>query len=184
MRSRIARILILVAAAFSLLMVGACGYRLGDGGGTSMRPRLFVELFENRTARAFVNDIVSAAVIERFRTSSLFEIVEDKSKADLVLSGTILRYKTDPIAYSRDDTIKAYRVALEIRGNVISTRPEQGRLWSGDLTGDRDFYADTERVRQQHAERRSVEQLAMRLADDLYQRVADELIATESARRP
>lgn len=167
-----------------LVALAACGYHLeGRRDANTPRKRLYIELFANRTSRAFVNDILTARVVERFARSGLFEIVESPVDADLVLAGSLDRYQTEPVAYSRSDEIAAYRVALDLLATVRRPGTDDGRVfWKGILSDGLDYRADPDRSLQQDVERRAVALICQRLADDLYARVSDELEWTVTPR--
>lgn len=159
-----------------LLAPAACGYRLEGHRETQQpRQRLYIELFENRTSRAFVNDTLTVRVVERFARSPLFRIVESRADADLILAGALLSYVTEPVAYNRLDAIVAYRVNLEVQSTVRRAGEEGRVLWRGTRGGNSDYPANPDLALQQNAERSAVALVCERLADDLYVRVTDEL---------
>lgn len=161
---------------FLTLGLPSCGYHLeGNRTPPAVRERLYIDLFANRTSRAFVNDTLTNLVVERFARSGLFEMVEDPQNADLILQGTLQKYDTAPIAYSKVDEIIAYRVDVIVQATLRRTKPV-GRIdWKGDLSGSQDFSANPDRAVQQENERSATTLLCERLADELYARMADEV---------
>lgn len=166
MRQRVLVNLIMVILL--LLGCGACGYhREGQQSPLVERPRLYVELFANDTHRAFANDVLTVQVIERFARSPLFSIVENPAQADLLLSGTITRYQTAPIAYSQLDAISAYKADLAMRATLRRPGADREMVWRGTLSTSQDYTGNNpDLVMQQSAER---------LANDLYTQVTDAL---------
>jgi hypothetical protein len=157
-----------LVSALLLICCGSCGYhREGQQSPAAVRPSLYVELFANDTHRAFVNDVLTLNVIERFARSPLFSIVENPAQADLLLGGAITLYETTPIAYSQNDSISAYKANLAIRSTL--RRPDAAReiVWRGTLSTSQDYSGNhPDLVLQQSAER---------LANDLYTQVTDAL---------
>lgn len=151
-----------------ILCFGGCGYQHeGYLSPSSARARLYIELFANDTHRAFVNDVVTVQVIERFSRSPHFTIVENPAQADLLLGGVITLYETAPIAYSQLDTISAYKVDLTAKATVRRPGAEREVAWRNTLTASQDYtLINPDLVLQQSAER---------LANDLYNQVTDAL---------
>jgi len=158
----------LLVAALLLLGCGACGYhREGQQSSAVERPHLYIELFANDTHRAFANDVLTVQIIERFARSPLFNIVENPTQAELLLSGAITLYETAPIAYSQDDTISAYKADLAVRSMMRRPGAEREMVWRGTLLTSQDYTGNNpDLVMQQSAER---------LANDLYTQVTDAL---------
>lgn len=155
----------LIVAAFLLLCCGACGYHLEGQPSSAKRQRLYVELFANDTHRAFANDLLTSQVIERFARSPHFVIVEDPALADLVVGGVITLYDTSPIAYSRYDSISAYRVDLTVRALLQRPAAERKVVWRETLSTSQDYIGNNPDL--------VIPKCAERLASELYVQVTD-----------
>lgn len=157
-----------IFSALLLLLCGACGYhREGQQSPSAARPRLYIELFANETHRAFVNDLLTVQLIERFSRSPLFTIVETPAQADFSLGGAITLYETAPIAYSQLDTISAYRADLTVRATVRRPGAEREVVWRSTLAASQDYTANNPDL--------VLSQSAERLANDLYSQMTDTL---------
>lgn len=155
-----------------LLLMFGCGYlpegRMPHGGPHST---LAVELLQNRTGRAFLENEVSNRVMERFGRGASFLLVEDPTSAQLLMTGTVSDYDTTPSAYDRDDRIELYRARMTVQ--VIVTQTADGRVvWRGDVTETAEFATSDDRALQQANENLAVSKLAERLADELYSRIS------------
>lgn len=159
-----------------LVFLPACGYqREGQRSVAQPHQRLYIELLKNRTNRAFVNDMLTARLVERFSRSPIFTIVESPINADLILSGDLVRYESAAVAYDRDDAIVAYRVDLEVEMMVRRGGTDGYIVWRGGRSDSKDYAADPERSLQQNAERSAVAFQCERLVDDLYVQITDGL---------
>lgn len=157
-----------IFSALLLLGCSACGYHREGQQPLSPAPkRLYIELFTNDTHRAFVNDAVTAQLIERFARSPFFTIVEDPAQADLILGGVVTLYETAPIAYSRLDAISAYRADLTVRATVRRPAAAREVVWRNTLLASKDYTDNNPDI--------VLPQSAERLANDLYTQVADAL---------
>lgn len=166
MRPRL--IINLLVSVVLLLGCGACGYhREGQHLSGSVRQKLYIELFASETHRAFANEVLSVQVIQRFARSPLFSIVETPEQADLLLGGAITRYETAPVAYSRFDTISAYKADLTVRTTLRRPGADREVVWRANLSRSQDYTGNNPEV--------VMEESAERLADDLYNQLTDTL---------
>ena len=161
------RVLInLLMAVLLLFCIGACGYHLeGQQTPADVPQRLYVELFTNETHRAFANDVLTVQVIERFARSPHFSIVENPAQANLLLGGAITLYETAPVAYSKDDSISAYKADLTVRSTLRRPGAEREMVWRGTLSTSQNYTGNNPDV--------VMQQSAERLANDLYTQVTD-----------
>lgn len=93
---RRAGLLLLVPA-----LLAACGYRLA-GGGAGLPPdarTVSVALFRNNTREAGLEVALRRAIEEEFRRRGPLEVVTGAG-GDLVVSGTIRRFQTTPVAFT------------------------------------------------------------------------------------
>ncbi len=157
-----------------LLLVGACGYRpegvLPPVSGSPAT--LFVELAKNRTGRAFMENQLTNRVVERFARGGRYVLTEDRAVAALVLTPEIASYGAVASAYSSTDQILLYRATMTLTATLV--QGQDGRIvWKGNLVESIEFAASPDRAQQQSNENAAVSGLTVRLADDLYARVAE-----------
>ena len=163
--------LLLVA---TLLLVAACGYRPeGTLPPVAGRPAtLFVELAKNRTGRAFIENELTNRIVERFARGGRYRLDEERPTAALVLTPEVAGYTAVASAYSQTDQILLYRATMTLVATLV--QGEDGRIvWKGTLTESVEFAASSDRAQQQTNENVAVSGLTVRLADDLYARVAE-----------
>ena len=134
------------AAALGLAMLGAgCGYHFAGTGPnvpTSART-ISIALFNNRTREKGLDVELQRALEEEFRRRGMLTVVRD-TDSDLVLSGTIRRFTTVPVAYSATGEAVAYQGYLQVSlkltqrvgGHVLYENPELVEtLDFGSVTG-------------------------------------------------
>src|SRR5262249_54708631 len=90
-----------LALALGLLTLTGCGYGFaGTGPNVPKTARtISIPLFNNRTREKGLDVQLQRAFEEEFRRRGLLTVVRD-SDSDLVLSGTIRRFTTVPVAFS------------------------------------------------------------------------------------
>ena len=101
--------LMLVAAVGSV----ACGYALAGRG--SLPPhirRIGVPMFQNESATADLDRIVTEAVQRELRSKGRYIVVPDSAGVDAVLTGTIRRLDIDVPAVTDQRLAATYRITL------------------------------------------------------------------------
>src|SRR5262249_60277390 len=90
-----------LAVALGLVILAGCGYRFaGTGPNVPTTARtISIPLFANRTREKGLDVELQRALEEEFRRRGLLTVVRDRD-SDLVLSGTIRRFTTVPVAFS------------------------------------------------------------------------------------
>jgi lipopolysaccharide assembly LptE-like protein len=101
-------------AVLGLAMIAiGCGYRLA-GTGTNMPATartVSIALFKNRSQEKSLDVALQGAIEEEFRRRGTLEVVPDQG--DLVLSGSILRFWSNPIAFN------GTLVATQFQSNLL-----------------------------------------------------------------
>jgi hypothetical protein len=92
-------------AIFPLLIVlitAGCGYHFAASGSglPAQAKTLYVERFGNRTRQTGVNDEFMRYLKDEIADHKRLELVDNRSDADLVLSGTVGFVETLPVAFN------------------------------------------------------------------------------------
>jgi outer membrane lipopolysaccharide assembly protein LptE/RlpB len=165
--------LLLVASLLLMLPVG-CGYRLQGRnaelpGGVKT---LYVELLANETYKPFLENEVTNAVVERFSRNPRVQIVEDRNRADAILSGTITSYGRRALSYDQDDDIAEYRAKMRLEA-VLRRVDNAEALWKGDVEWAEEYLTSSDKTLQEDRENAAILAIGQRLADELYSRMID-----------
>ena len=111
-----------------LVLASGCGY--GLGGGTSVVPEtartITIQRFKNHTREHGLDVRLQQAIEEEFRRRGILK-VEDQN-ADLVLSGSIRRFASVPVAFSATDEAVQYQGILQVSFKL--TERESGKVVS------------------------------------------------------
>ncbi len=110
----------LLSLIFLIILSTACGYRFSGGGalpgGVST---IGIEILKNRTAETGLETTMTDDLLFEFTRAALVKVVSVES-ADAVLSGTIQRLVTSPIAYTGTSTTTQQRAILTVDLVLIS----------------------------------------------------------------
>ena len=158
-------------ALFLLLSLLGCGYHFPlQGALPGGVKRLHIPLYQNRTAEPQIESLLTNdASLVLARNPQIVQL-DDPAQADAILQGVITSYKTTVVSYDSQDDISEYRVSLKL--DVSLRAVSDGRLlWQGQLVWQGEYPADDDKNRQEDLERAAVEEISLRLAEELSSRL-------------
>jgi outer membrane lipopolysaccharide assembly protein LptE/RlpB len=151
-----------------------CGYHL-SGDVNNLPPEirsLYIELFANRTAEPFLENLITKEVTREFARTRSLHITEDRTRADAVLSGTVTAYSTSPVSFGLNDEITEYRSTMAV--DAVLYRASDGKtLWKGSLSWTEEYPSNDDKAVQEDNEAEAIKVIVDRLAENLYRSRAD-----------
>lgn len=165
---------LLCAAGLLLTLLAGCDYHLQGRnaelpGGVKT---LYVELLANATYKPFLENEVTNAVVERFSRNPRVQIVEDRNRADAILSGTITSYGRGALSYDQDDKIAEYRSKMRLEA-VLRRADNAEALWKGNVAWAEEYRSSSDKTLQEDRENAAILAIGQRLAEELYSRMID-----------
>ncbi len=169
-RGRIARVIL--AIPFLLLsgvFFGCAGYHVGPVTKTSFHS-LAVPMFRNETLRPQREAQITNELLRRLQQDGSLQI-EPQSRADAILTGTVVRYNRIALRSLQSDTgvPREYRIEITVRVEARDRRTGETVLNSTEVKGTSDVFIGED---QQSAEMQALPLLA----DDIAKRVAGLLV--------
>ncbi|MEW6481916.1 MAG: LptE family protein [bacterium] len=79
---------------------------------------IFVSLFYNETKEYGLSEKLNMAMVDEIMKDGNFKI-EDREKAELILSGRIVDYKKTPLAWTEKKEIIEFRIRMDIEFEVF-----------------------------------------------------------------
>ena len=157
-----------------MLFVAGCGYHFPGQGGSLPGDveRIYVHLFDNLTREPLLENSVTTAVSEQFSRRGNVRLVSMED-AEAEMFGRIRSYDTRAIAYSDDDLIRKYRASMVVEVRLVQKQTQQ-LLWDGTVRWQTEYDAAADKMMQGDEERRAQEELARRLAEEIYFRLLDD----------
>lgn len=126
-----------------LLALSSCGYHL-VGTSTYLPPEiqsLHVELFENKTARADMDQRVAEALNLEWVRRGRFQLVDRADDADIVLSGIMTRLGVIPVSFDESGRATEYQMTLLTEVRLHDVREEDPvLLWENKAFSRRTSY--------------------------------------------
>ena len=115
------------AALLAVLVLVACGYHLAGTGTTVPEGArtIRIERFTNHTREAGLDIHLHRAIEDEFRRQGTLRVVTE-GDADLVLSGTIRRFTSVPVAFSATDEAVQYQGIMQV--SLRLTEHESGHV--------------------------------------------------------
>ncbi len=115
------------AALLAVLLLAACGYHLAGTGTTVPEGArtIRIERFTNHTREAGLDVHLHRAVEDEFRRQGTLRVVTE-GDADVVLSGSIRRFTSVPVAFSATDEAVQYQGIMQV--SLRLTERESGHV--------------------------------------------------------
>lgn len=156
------------------LVIAGCGYHFSGRGGTLPGgiEQIHIPLFENLTREPQLENQLTNEVIEIFSRQKNIRQVPF-ADAEAVLSGKIRSYDSRALSYSQDDQISKYRASMTIEVR-LQRKDTQELLWDGTLRWQTEYDAAPDKMLQGDEERLAQDELARRLAEELYSQILDD----------
>ncbi|MFO7764966.1 MAG: LptE family protein [Pelovirga sp.] len=160
---------------FGLILFSAgCGYHFPGQGGSLPGDveRIHLALFENATREPFLENSLTTTLSDLLSRRSDISLVP-LAEAEAELQGRIRSYDSRSIAYAEDDLISQYRASMVVEVKLIERQTET-LLWDGTVRWQTEYDAAADKMLQGDEERQAQEELARRLAEEIYFRLLDE----------
>lgn len=104
-----------------------CGYKLT--GFSKQIPdhikTIIIPDFENKTTRFQAEQFITFAVRDEFIKRSDLVLVEDESRADSTLEGTITQFNVRPLSYAEDASANFYKVSISVSVRFIDLKTNE-----------------------------------------------------------
>jgi len=168
------RPLLLFSVAIILTGIFGCGYRFaGSGSYPAGVNRIFIPLMENRTAETGVERIFTNDLIYEFTRKRKESLAQDRTNADGILSGTIVRLSVDNIARTSASTAVERRVTGTLS---LRLKSMDGRLlWaSGNLAENQAYTVVAgDKTATDRNKSEAIAIVSQRLAESAFNRLTD-----------
>lgn len=158
-----------------LLCLCGCGYRFPGKGGSLPGDvqKLYIPLLVNKSAEPQIENLLSNDVSEVFARNGNISLVQTQQQAEAVLEGVISSYSSKAISYDKNDDINEYRATMVIK--VSLRQVTDGRLlWQGTVSWSDEYLAADDKTVQEDLERDAIEEISLRLAEELLSRLLDD----------
>lgn len=100
-----------LACLIFLCLVAGCGYQIGALK-VGEHQKIAVHAFTNKTGLPGLETITTNAVIKQLKIDGTYEVVADRSSADVVIEGDLISYSRDALSFSSTDVTNEYRGTL------------------------------------------------------------------------
>jgi outer membrane lipopolysaccharide assembly protein LptE/RlpB len=158
-----------------LTLVMNCGYHFaGSGSLPAGVSRVFITIFDNRTAETGLESTITGDLIFEFTRNRKKSVVQDRSAADAVLVGTITSLSVQNI--SRIDVITAAERQVTGIVNLRLESPAGQILWSSGSIVERQTFAviNADKVATDQNKSDAIAALSKKLAESAYNRMTDD----------
>ncbi|BBO66145.1 hypothetical protein DSCA_00750 [Desulfosarcina alkanivorans] len=165
----------LVSILTVLLLLTACGYHFAGGGSLPAGVnRVFITVMENRSSETGVETLFTNDLIYEFTRSRKESIAPDRSSADGILTGTIVRLSVQNVSRTSVSTAVTRRVTGTLALRLES--PDGRVLWSSGDIIERQAYdvVDGNKTATDQNKSDAIAVLSSRLAESAFNRLTDD----------
>ena len=170
---RVLRISLLFLLIPTVLSLGGCGYRLTSRPGPAspvFGKNIAVPVFVNKGYRVNLGAYLAGSLVEEFAMRSGGKVVGEDA-AELILSGTVISYSSNAIAYSASDTVKEYRALITAEA-ILTEKITRKVVWKGTLSWSQNYPANPDVALQQNNEEAAIREICVKLAQQMYELVS------------
>ncbi len=163
------------SAVILVLLIAGCGYHFtGSGSLPAGVSRVFITIFENRSAETGVESTFTNDLIYEFTTNRLESLAQERSSADGILTGTIVSLNVENISRTTVSTAVERRVTGTL--NLRLESPDGRILWSSGNVVERKAYAvvDGNKTATNQNKSDAILELSRRLAESAFDRLTDD----------
>jgi outer membrane lipopolysaccharide assembly protein LptE/RlpB len=176
-----------------ILSLDGCGYRLSssaDYASPVKGKKITIPIFSNKSYRANLGAIVTGSLVEEFARRSGGKVVNEDA-ADLMLTGTVISYSSNPVSYSAFDRVKEYRGTITVEA-TLTEKNTRKVVWKGTISWSQDYPVNSKIVARrnvvflnrsvavlgtdvallQNSEDAAIREICSKLAQLLYERVS------------
>ena len=164
------RVVAIPALLCSLLILSACGYHMAGTGGhlTPGMKSVFIPVFENKTMEPIVEEELTPAVIREFLHDGRIEVV-DRSRADMVLEGSVVSYKETPVSFDASQNVREYRITVTT--HLILLKNNSLSLWEKDITSTAEYAVDSNVMKTRVEKLKALREIARNLSEEVADRM-------------
>ena len=158
-----------------LLFLAGCGYHFVER--QQILPgqirSIEVPIFQNVTARPFLETILTNHVRSRFARFTGVDLVADSQQAEGRLLGKIIAYDVKATAFDAQDNSIEYTATLQV--DVTLRQVSNGKaLWKNLVSWDGTFPAGIDKNLQEVNQNKAVEEITEKIAGEILYRMLDD----------
>ncbi|MFQ5911617.1 MAG: LPS assembly lipoprotein LptE [Nitrospinota bacterium] len=128
-------------AVFLALALSACGYHFQGAGGSTLPAhikKIHIPIFDNQTLEQGIEVRLSDAIRTVIISDGRVSLANDLSDADALLQGQVLQFRLRPIAFTRGDRTREFRLRMTLRVSLRDLIDEK-IVFRQTIVADREY---------------------------------------------
>ena len=158
-----------------LTLVVACGYRFaGQGQFPRGVERIFIEVFENRTTKTGIEQVVTNQVVFEFTRQRQESLASKSENADAVLKGVIKKIRTQTISRVGTEVASEREVIMTVDLKLV--KQDGGEvIWAAkDITDRQPYDASENKQEEDRNESFALARLSERMSERIFSRLTND----------
>ena len=157
-------VMILIVFLIPIVLAG-CGYTtsaIRDSGISS----IYVPMFKNKTYEHNVHVTATDAVINELILDGNLRLLKYE-EADTILEGQVIRYKTEPLGYDKNNDVEQYRMVVTVKV-VFKNLNKDKIIWVQTIDGSTAYYTSGRlAMSEKAAAAKAIENLARNIVSEI-----------------
>lgn len=104
-----------------------------------------------KTYRPLMETDITSAIVQKFLIDGNLKPVDSRDNADLVLEGTLVDFRKDPLTYTRSDEVNEYRVSISVNLKLIASASGTLQWEEPSFTGSSTYFLSGARAKSESA---------------------------------
>jgi hypothetical protein len=150
------------------VLCGCCGYSTHSLLSAHLR-NVAILPAENTTTQPDLAEILTDSLVAAFRADRTL-VVTDEADAHVVLSATVSSYSRDPAAYTDEQSVNRYRLAVGASVQATDRTRDEG-IFDGSVSADVTYNPDSAGVAGLSSEESAARQALGKLAREIVRQV-------------
>ena len=130
-----------------------------------------IPVFLNKTIEPIVEEELTPAVIREFMKDGRIEVM-DSSRADVILTGSVVSYTESPLSFDSNQNVLEYRITVTTQLRLVrrSNDNEKGFsdkiLWEKDITTSAEYRVSSDVMSTKVSRLLALKEIARNLAEE------------------
>ena len=153
------------------LLLSSCGYRFAERGAhiPSTVRLISIPVFENKTMEPVIEEEITSEVIRGFINDRRLEVA-DKSKADLIVYGSITGYKESPLSFDKSQNSLENRINVTVHLKLFQQSSNK-TLIERDVDKYAEYMVSSDVMLTRAAKLSAIRELARNLSEEISDRI-------------
>lgn len=176
---------LIIFQALVLMLAAGCGYHspyyLAESGAVQSK-KIYIEAWHNQTNEAGLETAIQRSLNKWCQQSKIINVVWEKDRADLVLSGEIIAISLPGQSFNQFDRAREVNAALSVRYSLNDLQNQKLIIDEPGLTLEESYLIESESAKTRSNRKKALATINDKLAEKIYLRILTGLSSQPTAK--